>query len=332
MELVDRRVEARWLWEHYLVSARRVCGLMLLGESSYRYVSRRNDEPLRLRLLEAAREKPRWGYRRLQIVVDQTGEHVNHKRIYRVYREAGLMIRRRARKRLRREGSPREALRGANQEWALDFVHDAAESGRKFRALSVVDPYTRECLALEVDTSLGGRRVTRVLEAIIAERGAPQAIRSDNGPEFTSRHFLAWCMERGIELVHIEPGKPVQNAHVESFHGKLRDECLNASWFANLFEARRKIAAWRREYNEERPHSSLGYRTPAAFAAAVRNEEGCGKDASGKTETRFPPALGNPAEAAGFPLSHSHGGGGDSSLSGEVLKPENHLGSDGSVV
>jgi putative transposase len=325
-------VEARWLWEHYLVSARRVCGLMLLGESSYRYVSRRNDEPLRLRLLEAAREKPRWGYRRLQIVVDQTGEHVNHKRIYRVYREAGLMIRRRARKRLRREGSPREALRGANQEWALDFVHDAAESGRKFRALSVVDPYTRECLALEVDTSLGSRRVTRVLEAIIAERGAPQAIRSDNGPEFTSRHFLAWCMERGIELVHIEPGKPVQNAHVESFHGKLRDECLNASWFANLFEARRKIAAWRREYNEERPHSSLGYRTPAAFAAAVRNEEGCGKDASGKTETRFPPALGNPAEAAGFPLSHSHGGGGDSSLSGEVLKPENHLGSDGSVV
>jgi putative transposase len=254
------------------VSARRVCGLLLVAESSYRYVSRRNDEPLRLRLLEAAREKPRWGYRRLQILVDQSGEHVNHKRIYRVYREAGLMIRRKARKRLHRAGAPRAAPNAPNQEWALDFVHDAAESGRKFRALSVVDPYTRECLALEVDTSMGSRRVTRVLEGIIAQRGVPQALRSDNGPEFTSRHFLAWCLERKIELVRIEPGKPVQNAHVESFHRKFRDECLNASWFANLFEARRKIGAWRKEYNEERPHSSRSYRTPAEFAAgcAVR--------------------------------------------------------------
>ncbi len=272
MELVDRREQAHWLWEHYLVSQRRVCGLMVLAESSFRYLSRRNDGPLRLRLLEAAREKPRWGYRRLQIVLDQTGEHVNHKRVYRVYREAGLMIRRKARKRLLRTGSPRPALTGPNQEGALDFVHDAAESGRKFRALSVVDPYTRECLALEVDTSMGSRRVTRVLEAVIAERGVPQAIRY--GPEFTSRHFLAWGLERKIEAVHIEPGKPVQNAHVESFHGKLRDECLNASWFANLFEARRKIGAWRKEYNEERPHSSLGYVAPAEFArrmAALRS-------------------------------------------------------------
>src|SRR6185437_6908168 len=171
VELVDRREEARWLWGKFLVSQRRVCGLMWLVESSYRYVSQRNDEPLRRRLLEAAREKPRWGYRRLQIVLDQMGEHVNHKRIYRVYREAGLMIRRKARKHLLRAGSPRPALDGPNQEWALDFVHDSAESGRKFRALSVVDPYTRECLALEVDTSMGSRRVTRVLEGIITERG-----------------------------------------------------------------------------------------------------------------------------------------------------------------
>ena len=175
------------------------------------------------------------------------------------------MIRRQARKRLRREGSPRPAL-------------------------SVVDPYTRECLALEVDSSMGSRRVTRVLEAIIAERGRPQAVRSDNGPEFTSRHFLAWYLEKKIELVHIEPGKPVQNAHVESFHGKSRDECLNASWFANLFDARRKIAAWRKEYNEERPHSSLGYRTPAEFAREAGGEKGCGKAA----------ALENPVEASGF--------------------------------
>jgi putative transposase len=295
---------------------------MRLGESSYRYTSRRNDEPLRQRLKEAAREKPRWGYRRLQIVLQQSGEVVNHKRVYRVYREAGLMIRRKTRRRLLRTGSARPALSGANQEWALDFVHDAAASGRKFRALSVVDPYTRECLALEVATSMGSRQVTRVLERIVAERGIPGVIRSDNGPEFTSRYFVAWCAERKIELVHIEPGKPVQNAHVESFHGKLRDECLNASWFQNLWDARRKIAAWREEYNEKRPHSSLGYRTPSEFAASLRAEEGCGKDAPWKTlNGEFPTALGNPAEGAGFPLSHSHGGGA-SSLNQEILKPE----------
>ncbi len=274
MELVDRREEVRWLWAHYLVSQRRVCGLLAVAESSFRYTSRRNDEPLRLRLVAAAREKPRWGYRRLQIVLDQNGEHVNHKRVYRVYREAGLTIRRKARKRLVRMGAPRPALSGPNQEWALDFVHDAAESGRAFRVLSVLDVYTRECLALEVDTSFASRRVTRGLEELVLGRGKPAAIRCDNGPELTSRHFLAWCLERGIEVIHIEPGKPVQNAHVESFHGRLREECLNVSWFGNLFEARRKIGAWRKEYNEERPHSSLGYRTPAEFARQLPSSPG----------------------------------------------------------
>lgn len=151
----------------------------------------------------------------------------------------------------------------------MDFVHDAAENGRKFRVLSVIDVYTRECLALEVDTSFPGPRMTRALETVVAERGAPEAMRCDNGPEFTSRHFLAWALEKKIEVVHIEPGKPVQNAHVESFHGKLRDECLNASWFGNLFEARMKIAAWKEEYNEERPHSSLGNVPPAKFARRI---------------------------------------------------------------
>lgn len=321
MELVDRRAEARWLWEHYLVSARRVCGLLMLAESSLRYVSRRNDEPLRMRLREAAREKPRWGYRRLQIVLDHSGEHVNHKRVYRVYREAGLMIRRKARKRLHREGVPRPAVTGPNQEWGVDFVHDAVGSGRKFRALSVVDPYTRECLVLEADSSMGSWRVARELDKVIAERGVPQAIRSDNGPEFTSRHFLAWCAERKIELVRIEPGKPVQNAFVESFHGKLRDECLNASWFQNLFDARRKLAEWKEEYNERRPHSSLGYRTPAEFAAAVRREEGRGKDVRNR-DLEIP---------AGFPLSHRPGGG-VSSLSEEPITNQNRLGGEQSVV
>ncbi len=274
MELVERKEEVRWLWGHFVVSQRRVCELLGVAESSCRYESRRSDEELRERLVAVAREKPRWGYRRLQIALERGGMHVNHKRIYRVYREAGLTVRRRKRKRLLRAGAAQPAVTGPNQEWALDFVHDAAESGRKFRVLSVLDVYTRECLVLEVDTSFASRRVTRELEKVIAERGTPWAMRCDNGPEFTSRHFLAWCVERKIELVHIEPGKPVQNAFVESFQGRLREECLNASWFRNLFEARVKIAAWRKEYNEERPHSSLGYLTPREFAqrdAALRS-------------------------------------------------------------
>ena len=187
-------------------------------------------------------------------------------------------------------------------------MHDAVESGRAIRVLSVVDAYTRECLALEVDTSFASRRVTRVLEGIVAERGTPQAIRCDNGPELTCRHFLAWCIDRKIELVHIQPGRPMQNGRVESFNGRMREECLNVSWFGNLFEARGKIEVWRREYNEERPHSSLGYRTPEEFAREVSGEKGSGKAAPRKTEGRFSSPLGNPAKGAGFPLSHSPGG------------------------
>jgi len=268
MELVDRRSDASWLRTKYVASERRVCGLMGIAVASYHYRTSRSDELLRGQLVELAREKPRFGYRRLHVLLGRSGEHVNHKRVHRVYREAGLMLRRKKRKHCVREGRPLLVRTSANQEWALDFVHDAVECGRVIRVLSVVDAYTRECLALEVDTSFASRRVTRLLEARIAERGRPQAIRCDNGPEFTSRHFLAWAVERGIELIHIQPGKPTQNARVESFNGRLRDECLTVSWFQNLFEARRKIAAWRTEYNEERPHSSLGYKTPKAFAAA----------------------------------------------------------------
>jgi putative transposase len=181
------------------------------------------------------------------------------------------------------------------------------KAGETIRVLSVVDAYTRECLALEVDTSFASRRVTRVLETIIAERGMPQVIRCDNGPELTSRHFLAWCIERKIEWVHIQPGRPMQNGQVESFHGKLRDECLRVSWFGNLFEARQKIAAWRTEYNRERPHSSLGHRTPEEFA----REMGCGKDGGFAT-------LEN---ALRFPLSPSHGGDG-TSVGNAVSNPD----------
>jgi putative transposase len=254
--------------EKYAFSERRACGLMLLAVTTYRYRWQRSDEPLRTKLVELAREKPRFGYRRLHVLLRRSGERVNHKRLHRIYCEAGLRIRRKKRKHCVREGKPLVARTAANQEWALDFVHDAVACGRAIRVLSVVDAYTRECLALEVDTSFASRRVTRVLEQIASERGLPQAIRCDNGPELTSRHFLAWCIERQIELLHIQPGKPTQNARVESFHGRLREECLAVSWFQNLFDARRKIAAWRKEYNEERPHSSLGYKTPKEFAAA----------------------------------------------------------------
>jgi putative transposase len=216
--------------------------------------------------VELAREKPRFGYRRLHVLLLRTGERINHKRVQRVYRAAGLCVRRIRRKRLTRSYVPSSKLSAPNQEWAIDFASDVAASGQRLRVFSVVDAFTRECLALETDTSLPSRRVTRVLQRIIDQRGRPEFLRSDNGPEVSSRHYLAWCVERSIATIHIQPGKPTQNGHVESFHGRLRDECLNANWFWNLWDARRKIATWRIDYNTNRPHSSLGYQTPAEFA------------------------------------------------------------------
>jgi putative transposase len=273
----------------YAFSQRRACRLVAMAVSTYRYRGERTDEPLRTRLVELAREKPRFGYRRLEVLLRRSGERVNHKRVHRIYQEAGLALRRKRRKHCLRVGQPLLVATAANQEWGLDFVHDAVACGRPVRVLSVVDACTRECLALEVDTSFASRRVTRVLEGIVAERGLPAAIRCDNGPELTSRHFLAWCVERQIELRHIQPGKPIQNARVESFHGRLREECLRVSWFENLFDARRKIAAWRTEYNEQRPHSSLGYRTPREFAREMgAASDGLGPSSAAKPETQEP--------------------------------------------
>ena len=274
--------------EKFQTSERRVCGLMSIAVSSFRYCSRRSDEDLKQRLTRLAREKPRYGYRRLQVLLERDGERVNHKRLYRIYREAGLCLKRKKRKHCVRSGSPRMLLTAVNQEWALDFAHDVVAAGRTIRVLSIIDAFTRECLALEVDTGFASRRVTRVLEDVIARRGVPQAIRCDNGPELTSRHFLACGLEWKIELRHIQPGRPMQNGHVESFHGRLREECLRASWFSNLFDARTKIAIWRKEYNEVRPHSSLDYRTPNEFAWACRQPRSVGEE-----------------NAYGVPLSHT---------------------------
>jgi putative transposase len=318
VELVERREEVSWLHGHFLVSQRRICELLGMAESSQRYVSRRSDEELRGKLVEVAREKPRYGYRRLQIELEKKGMRVNHKRVYRVYREAGLAMRRRKRKRLQRAGVACFVPTAANQEWAVDFVQDAVDGGRKIRVLSLIDEFTKESLLLETDTSFASRRVTREVDQVLAGRTRPLAIRCDNGPEFTSRHFLAWAVERKIELVHIAPGKPMQNGFIESFHGKFRDECLNASWFQNLLDARRKITAWQQEYNEERPHSALGYLTPSAFAASLRTAaESCGKDAAPAPAGE----LGHPAENAGRPLSHNSSN--NSLSSGEALTRSN---------
>jgi len=267
---VSRRAAATYLLETYAVGQRRACELVSIARSSFRYRRQQRDEELRQLLVALAWQQPRYGYRRLMVLLWWQGWRVNHKRVFRVYRAAGLSVKRRPRKRRPQLDSQRvETIKEINEEWGIDFVHDVLATGRKFRSFSVVDGCSRTCLALEADTAFPSRRVTRVLDQAIAEHGKPASIRLDNGPELTSRHFLAWATERQIELRYITPGKPVQNARVESFNGRLRDECLNVSWFANLWDARRKLSAWREHYNHERPHSSLGYRTPAAFVAAV---------------------------------------------------------------
>lgn len=252
------------------MSERRACKLLGVDRRSYRYEPKpdRNVE-LREELVKLARQKPRYGYRRLHAVLSRRGHEVNVKRVYRLYAEEGLAVRRRKRKRLVRERAAESRLVRANQEWAMDFIVDGLANGRMVRILSVVDAFTRECLALEADTSLGSGRVTRVLERLIEERGVPDNLRSDNGPEFTSRRMLGWVEERKINLVHIQPGRPMQNGHVESFHGRLRDECLNANWFRTLNDVRTTLDHWQQEYNCERPHSSLNYRTPAEFRRAL---------------------------------------------------------------
>jgi putative transposase len=239
-----------------------------VGRSTLRYRSRaRTDEPsLRQRLRELAAERPRFGYRRLHVLLRREGVIVNHKRIERLYREEGLAVRRRTRKRVARNGRGRAAFPGRpNQQWGIDFVSDTLAWGRRIRLFTVVDVFTREVLAIEVDTSLPGGRVVRVLERLAVARGAPDEIVLDNGPELAGKAVDQWAYERGVWLRFIEPGKPVQNAFVESFQGRLRDECLNRHWFLGLTDARHTVEIWRQDYNQARPHSALGYRPPEEF-------------------------------------------------------------------
>jgi putative transposase len=257
-----------YLQSEFKMSERRACKVLGFCRSSAQYQARREDPAeLVAKLRELATQRPRWGYRRLHILLRREGIGVNHKRVYRLYRQEGLAVRRKHRKRLA------SALRtvlppptAPNERWSMDFVADALMDGRRLRAFNVVDDFTRECLAIEVDSSLPGLRVARVLERIGATRPLPKFIICDNGPEFTGSDFDAWAHRRGVRVHFIRPGKPVENAYAESFNGKLRDECLNENWFITMGDARSRIEAWRLDYNQVRPHSGLDNLTPAEFA------------------------------------------------------------------
>lgn len=253
-------------------SQRRACFLTGLSRSTCRYQFRRpGDEELRERLRELAHSRPRFGYRRLGIFLRRDGIRINHKKLLRLYRSEGLLLpRKRPKKRLWRRPKPLLPAVRPNERWSMDFVQDRLQSGRRFRILTIVDDYTREWKGTVIDTSIGGVRVVRLLEELQETTGLPTAVVSDNGPEFTSRAFLSWAERRGIDLRFIQPGKPTQNAFVESFNGKFREECLDTHWFTTLEDARREIEIWRADYNEVRPHSSLDDKTPAEFAAAHR--------------------------------------------------------------
>ena len=252
----------------YEMSERRACRLIKADRKTVRYRSRRpRDEALRFRLKELAAEQRRFGYRRLHVLLCAEGHAVNRKKTQRLYREEGLTVRKRkGRKRATGSRAPILTEARPNARWSVDFVHDQLSSGLRFRILNVIDDVTKECLAAIADTSISGRRVARELDAVIAWRGKPDLIVSDHGTEFTSNAMLAWAQEQRIAWHFIAPGKPMQNGICEAFNGRMRDELLNETVFHDLGHAREALARWAAKYNQTRPHSALGYLTPAAFA------------------------------------------------------------------
>ena len=255
------------------ISERRACWLVGLSRSVLNYESKEQpaDAQLKARLVELAGERRRFGYRRLHALVRREGIQANHKRIYRIYSEAGLAVKRRRKRHgvaVERQALERPA--GPNQVWSMDFVSDALANGRRIKVLTIVDDFSKEAVDLVVDFGISGHYVTRVLDQAARFRGYPKAIRTDQGPEFTGTALDQWACRHGVELKLIQAGKPTQNAFIESFNGRFRDECLNDHWFTSLAEARILISAWRRDYNQQRPHSALDYQTPAEFAARHR--------------------------------------------------------------
>ena len=265
---VRREAVAQVMQDHGL-SERRACSLVGADRKMVRYRFRRPDDAaLRARLRELASERRRFGYRRLHILLRNDGHKLNRKKTQRLYREEGLTVRRRkGRRKAIGVRAPPPVLALPNQRWSLDFVHDQFANGRRFRVLNIVDDVTRECLAAIPDTSISGKRVVRELDALVARRAPPKTIVSDNGTEFTSNAVLIWAARAKLDWHYIERGKPTQNSFVESFNGRMRDELLNETLFFHLDHAREAIAAWASDFNQSRPHSSIGYLTPAAYAA-----------------------------------------------------------------
>jgi len=245
------------------MSERRACSLLGVHRSIARYKGKKEDQSLEKRMKEIAYEKRRYGYRRIHTILKREGKKINHKKVYRIYKKLGLkVLKRGGRKRAIGIRGVEKPITARNERWALDFVQDALWNGRKIRMLPIIDVFTRKCLGIIVDSSLNGKKVIKALEMLIEEYGAPREILSDNGSEFTSNAILKWCHERNQKWQYIEPGKPYQNGNMESFNGKLRDECLNENWFTSLEHAKKLIENWREEYNSLRPHSSLNGRTP----------------------------------------------------------------------
>lgn len=262
--------------EAHAISVRRACRLLELRRSTWYYTPHRaDDRALRMRLRELALARPRYGYRRLAILLRREGWRVNDKRIYRIYKDEDLMVRtKRRRKRAaqwRRKPLPATEV---GERWSIDFMSDQLTDGRRFRIFTAVDHVSREAVCIHVGQGLPAETVTAALDRAITEYGQPQAITLDNGTEFTSNHFDQWAYQRGIQLDFIAPGRPVENGFIESFNGKLRDECLNVHWFEGVAQARLLIELWRREYNKTRPHSSLGGLAPEAYIAQLIGTNG----------------------------------------------------------
>jgi putative transposase len=269
------RERVNWLVSAFRISKLRACELVELGRSTYYQKSTAKDQsPLRKRLRELAEARPRFGYPRLHVLLRREGWMVNIKRVYRLYKLEGLGVEKKKRK---KRGSHLRVVPNApnraNQRWSMDFVQDSLLDGRKFRALTVMDVFTRECLAVHADGSLSGKKVAAVLEQVAMGRGFPSQITVDNGTEFFSKAMDAWAYHRRVKLDFIRPGRPMENGHIESFNGRLRDECLNAELFSDLLDARKKLEAWKHDYNENRPHGSIGNLTPVEFARTVRMDD-----------------------------------------------------------
>jgi putative transposase len=259
------------------VSERRACVYAGLSRTSYRQppVADGATSQLSARIVELAHQRRRFGYRRIHDLLTREGHEVNHKRVWRLYKMNELSLRKRRKaKRVSLERTPLAASRHVNDTWSADFVMDALANGRRIKCLTVVDDFSRECVDIAIDYGMGGQYVARLLDAVGQFRGYPMAIRTDQGPEFTSRAFMAWAHSRGVKHLINDAGKPTQNAYIESFNGKFRDECLNEQWFQTLHQARQEVTRWRRDYNEVRPHSAIGRIPPAQFAAAHRRLAG----------------------------------------------------------